>query len=76
MNDFLKFLLFISLFCFFIAITDSNKETYCMEEYTVEEIIELAYRDAYVRISNDTIIKVNQASLKVGDSVCLRHERR
>lgn len=44
----------------------------CVKEATVEEILELRYRDAVILLSTGDQVKVNQARLKPGDTYCLK----
>lgn len=48
----------------------------CVERSPVKEILELRYRDAIILLGNGQKIDVNQATLKPGDLVCSKWERR
>lgn len=48
----------------------------CVEQTTVKEILELDYRDGVILLSNGETRRVNQATLKPGDSFCVKFVRK
>lgn len=48
----------------------------CAEKSTLTKILELRYRDAVIELKNGKNMTVNQASLKLGDEVCIRYGRK
>ena len=54
---------------------DVNHPRYCVDEHVVKSILELKYRDALIELDNGQHVTVYQASLKPGDTHCLKWER-
>jgi pyruvate carboxylase len=66
----------VMLAMIFFIIRDEMNPKVCVEQATVSKILELQYRSALIQLDNGKTIKVDQASLKIGDAFCTRYERK
>lgn len=73
-RDFFICAIVASLIAFF-CVQQTKYKMVCTSESMVVDIISLEYRDATIKLANGQIVKVNQATLKKGDSYCLRYEK-
>lgn len=70
-------LIFIIGFMSGVAIVRDVVDPYvCVENTTVKEILSLNHRDAYILLSNDETVKVNQVTLSIGDNFCNKRIRK
>lgn len=72
-EDLFKTLLIGGLFLHLVWLANgfSDSKTECTKQATVVEIVSINYREASVRLSDDTVRVVNQATLKPGDVYCV-----
>jgi len=57
------------------ADNDIFKPMVCLESAKVKKIIALRYRDAIIELDNGKTQTVNQATLDIGDEVCIKRGR-
>jgi len=60
--------LVLSLLFLFVRTFPEKKE--CLNRSKVVKILSLDYRDATIMLDSGKIMSVNQATLKIGDTIC------
>lgn len=64
--------IFILGILFAATMIATAKSPVCLDEKTVIEIISLDYRNADIRLDDNSVITVNQAKLRKGDKFCVK----
>lgn len=55
---------------------DRTNPIVCVEKSKVKEILALQYRDGVIRLEDGRVITVNQMTLKPGDTLCVKYDRK